>query len=336
MLPPGHHENVQVVSLPAAPIVNQAGSEASPEPGPEPECVQVSQVSTGFVQVSPATAPIVNQADTDLELVRLWLHGRPATTQEAYRHDAGRFLAFIGGPLRSARLGELQNYADSLAGLKPASQARILASAKSLLSFGHRIGYMVVNVGAALRIPSRPDDLAQRILPEEVVLQLISGEPSPRNAALLRLLYISGLRVSEAASLRWKDVQPRGQDDGQITVVGKRSKVRSVRLTAKCWATLESIRGAAGPEDPVFRSQRGGKLDRVQLYRIVRAAAKRAGLKGLNVSPHWFRHAHASHALDRGAPVHLVQATLGHASMATTGKYSHARPSDSSGRYLPA
>ncbi|MBU4356156.1 MAG: tyrosine-type recombinase/integrase, partial [Proteobacteria bacterium] len=62
-------------------------------------------------------------------------------------------------------------------------------------------------------------------------------------------------------------------------------------------------------------------------------AAIRAGIEGA-VSPHWLRHAHASHALDRGAPIHLVQATLGHASVATTGKYLHARPDDSSARYL--
>jgi len=67
--------------------------------------------------------------------------------------------------------------------------------------------------------------------------------------------------------------------------------------------------------------------------RIVRAAAHRAGIDA-NVSPHWLRHAHASHSLDRGAPIHLVQTTLGHASIATTGRYLHARPQDSSARYL--
>jgi integrase/recombinase XerD len=68
-------------------------------------------------------------------------------------------------------------------------------------------------------------------------------------------------------------------------------------------------------------------------FGIVLEAAQRAGVE-LAVSPHWLRHAHASHALDRGAPIHLVQATLGHASVATTGHYLHARPTDSSARYL--
>jgi integrase/recombinase XerD len=65
----------------------------------------------------------------------------------------------------------------------------------------------------------------------------------------------------------------------------------------------------------------------------VRAAAERAGVEA-GVSPHWFRHAHASHALDRGAPIHLGQATLGHSSIQTTGIYLHSRPKDSSSRYL--
>jgi site-specific recombinase XerD len=72
-------------------------------------------------------------------------------------------------------------------------------------------------------------------------------------------------------------------------------------------------------------------LDASQVHRIVKRAAQRAGL-GTTVSAHWLRHAHVGHALDRGA---LVQATVGHASLATTSRYAHARPSDSSSRYLP-
>ena len=82
------------------------------------------------------------------------------------------------------------------------------------------------------------------------------------------------------------------------------------------------------------RGKNGGFLRPAAVLRIVRQSALRAGIE-LPVSPHWFRHAHASHALDRGAPIHLVQATLGHASITTTGRYLHARPNDSSSRFLP-
>ena len=95
---------------------------------------------------------------------------------------------------------------------------------------------------------------------------------------------------------------------------------------------LLGLREDASDDAPVFTSRKGGSLDTRQVHRIVRAAGERVGVEG--VSPHRLRHAHASHALERGAPIHLVQATLGHASVATTGVYLHARPTESSGRYL--
>ena len=104
-------------------------------------------------------------------------------------------------------------------------------------------------------------------------------------------------------------------------------------LPPSIWQDLMALSVDRQPSVPVFRSQRGGHLDTSQAWRIVRAAARRDGLIA-PVSPHWLRHAHASHAMDRGAPLHLVAATLGHASVATTGRYLHARPSDSSARYL--
>ena len=96
---------------------------------------------------------------------------------------------------------------------------------------------------------------------------------------------------------------------------------------------MAGLRGEAPADAAVFESRQGGALDQASVHRVVKAAAQRAGLDPA-VSAHWLRHAHASHSLDRGAPIHLVQATLGHASVATTGKYLHARPSDSSSRYL--
>jgi integrase/recombinase XerD len=109
-------------------------------------------------------------------------------------------------------------------------------------------------------------------------------------------------------------------------------------MPASVWKLVTGLRTPkAGVDDPVFRSRKGksgGQLRSGAVLRIVRQAAVRAGIE-LPVSPHWFRHAHASHALDRGAPIHLVQATLGHASVATTGRYLHARPNDSSSRFLP-
>ena len=159
---------------------------------------------------------------------------------------------------------------------------------------------------------------------------MLALEEDDRNRVLLRLLYAGGLRVSELAGLNWRDVQPH-DDAGQVTVLGKGGKTRAILLSVTTWRELASLR--AGPDDPVFPSKRtGDHLDVSAIWRIVRTAAERAGVD-LGVSLHWLRH--ASHALDRGAPIHLVHQTLGHASIATTGKYLHARPTDSSARYLP-
>ena len=186
------------------------------------------------------------------------------------------------------------------------------------------------HVGAAL---VGKKHLGVAILAEEQVLKMLALEPKPRNAALLRLLYGAGLRVSELCALRWRDVSER-DDAAQVTVYGKGGKTRHVLLTRGTWGAVRAIRDDAGPDDALFRSSRGaGALDTRQVRRIVAAAARRAGVEA-NVSPHWLRHAHASHALDRGAAIHLVQATLGHSSVATTGKYLHARPSESSSKYL--
>lgn len=270
--------------------------------------------------------------DVDVQMVDLWLHGRPATTQDAYHRDVDRFRAHVAKPLAQVTLGDLQAFANSLRELAPASRNRRLAAVKSLLSFGHLLGLLPVDVGRPLKLPGVKDTLAERLLAEETVQRILALESTSRNRALLRLLYAGGLRVSELCALTWRDVQPRGEA-GQLTIYGKGSKTRVILLSAATWRELAGVRNGAGLDEPLFRSRKGGHLTRLQVLRIVRAAAQRAGVD-LGVSPHWLRHAHASHALDRGAPIHLVQATLGHASVATTGRYLHARPTDSSARYL--
>jgi integrase/recombinase XerD len=290
------------------------------------------------VEVRTSLQPVgQGRAVPDDQLVEVWLHGRSEHTARAYRSDVDRFRSRAGKPLVSITLGDLQDFADSLSGLAPASRYRTLSAIKSLLTFGHRVGYLPFDVGRALRLPAVRNRLAERILPEGDVHRILSLETNPRNRTIRSLLYASGVRVSELCGLCWRDLQPNG-DGGQITVFGKGGVTRAVQLPPSVWALVTSLRGAqAGPGDPVFRSRKGkngGVLRPLAVLRIVRRSARRAGIE-LPVSPHWFRHAHASHALDRGAPIHLVQATLGHASITTTGRYLHARPNDSSSRFLP-
>lgn len=275
---------------------------------------------------------VPQQAASDNQLVAMWLDGRSASTARAYGADAAAFMVYVGKPLRSVTVGDVQGFGKSLNEMASASRARKLSSVKSLLTFAHRLGYVVFNVGALVPLPPVKATLAERIMGEADVQRMLALETDARNAAMLRLVYCAGLRISEVCGLSWRDLVAR-DDAGQATIYGKGGKTRVVLLPSTVWRALVALRGDAGQDAPVFVSQRRGHLDASAVHRVVKAAAARAGLSA-DVSAHWLRHAHASHALDRGAPIHLVQATLGHSSVATTGRYLHARPSDSSARYL--
>ena len=298
-------------------------------------CIRLILQTMSWSRLPNDARLVPQQAESDQQLIELWLHGRSRHTQRAYRTDAERFLRAVEKPLHRITLAELQQYATQLAesGLRQSSVYRSMSAIKSLFAFGHRLGYLPFDVARPLRLPAFRDSLSERILEDTDVLRIIALEGMPRNKAMLLTLYAGGFRVSEVCDLKWNDLQNRDKA-GQITVFGKGGKTRSVLMPQSVWNALQLLRNDAGDNHPVFRSRKGGHLDESQVWRIVRKASKRAGIEK-KVSCHWLRHAHASHALDRGAPIHLVQATLGHSSISTTGRYLHARPSDSSSSYLP-
>ena len=292
-------------------------------------------MSTEIVPFAADPQLVRRQADTHAQLIALWLHGRSGHTQRAYRADIQRFLGHVQKPLHLIGLADLQGFADALdtQELEPASRHRILSAVKSLFAFGHRLGYLPFDTARPLRLPALRDKLSERILTEAEVQRMLALECQPRNHALLMLLYASAVRVSECCRLRWRDLQER-TEGGQVTVFGKGGKTNVVLLPVSVWSAVMAIRDGVSDDAPVFRSRKRGHLDPSQVLRIVRKAARRAGIVKA-VSPHFLRHSHASHALDRGAAISLVQVTLNHSSVATTGRYLHARPSDSSSRYLP-
>lgn len=291
-------------------------------------------MTTAITVRQPAMQPATMQAQahTDTQLITLWLHGKSAHSKRAYLSDTDRFLTYVSKPLQSVTLADLQQFTDSLADLSDNTRKRIISSVKSLFTFGQKLGYLQFNVAAAIKSPKPKNTLAERILTESEVLIMIALTTKERDKVLLRLLYASAGRVSEICALTWHDCQPSG-DSGQVTLFGKGSETRAVKLSKETWKALQGLRNGAAPDDPVFASQKGGALDSSQVWRLVRQAAQRAGIVG-NVSPHWFRHSHASHALERGASVVLVRDTLGHSSLAVTSRYTHAKPDQSSALHL--
>lgn len=290
---------------------------------------------TAIVVRSESPTALSTPATTDDRIIDLWVHGRSRHTQRAYRADAGRFMASSGKRLAETTLADLQAFADTLAtsGCSPATKNRVLSSIKSLFSFAHRLGYLAFDVAEPLRVASLRNTLAERILDESDLHRMIALERQPRNHVLLLLVYASGIRVSEVCGLRWRDCQARN-GGGQITVLGKGDKTRTILLPTRVFGKLMALRNGAGEESPCFLSRRRRAISPSQVLRIVKNAARRAELN-VNVVVHTLRHCHASHALEHGAPIHLVQQTLGHCSVATTGRYLHARPTESSSTFLP-
>lgn len=280
-----------------------------------------------------STAASSSQAANDEECIVLWLHGTSPNTRAAYVHDVRCFLTFARKSLRDVMVRDVQQFMDSLK-TAAATKDRVLSAIKSFSAFAHRIDYISVDMAKVVRRPKLRRRLAERFLSEEEVDRIIEQESNPRDRLILVTLYVTGLRVSELCGLVWGDVLRRGANGAQIIVSGKGSKMRTVNIPESLWVDLQSLRNDRPYEAAVFASRNGkGHLSRCQVLRIVRRAACRAKVRG-NVSPHWFRHSHATHAINRGAPLHLVKDTLGHSSLAVTGMYLHTQPDESSALYL--
>lgn len=332
----------------------------------------INQASHGAIDHLPYNAPDDDRSsiESDQMLVQRWLAEKSASTQDDYARDLEQFVEFVDLPLRYVTLGHLQEYREHLIdqGYAKSTQARKLSSVKSIFTFGTKLRYFAHNVGAAVSTPNVENNRAERILSEADLWAILRDEKDLRNHVLLRLFYASGGRVSDMDDLRWRDLKdrpdlegPDGRPGGQVTFYGKGDKTRAVTLYSKVWSLIvrlherEAEAGHGDPDDPVFRSRNGGCLSKTQIWRVVKQAATRAGVKlkkktrdddvverdedgepimVSEVSPHWFRHAHASHALQKGADLELVRETLGHESIETTKTYLHAQPGKSSSYYV--
>ncbi len=273
--------------------------------------------------------------------IAAWLHGRASNTHDAYSRDVRAFLAFASDryrsekPVEDLRLEDVQAWDRWMEeqGLTASTRRRKMAAARSFFRFLGEQGRVAKNPAAGVRPPRSRETLTERILTEDDVRRIIIHEPDERKRLLLKLLYAGALRASELVGLRKADVvyrspvQDRGRGRVQLTVFGKGSKTRQVLIEGSAAGELLQLRDTLTDAD-----ERIFALSRHGLYRVVKAAAARAGLPA--ASTHWMRHAHATHALWAGADIKLVQTTLGHASISTTAQYLHVRPETSSSSYL--
>jgi len=262
-----------------------------------------------------------------------WTANHGATTRAQYLKILDQFLQFIDykSVFQLSTL-DIEDYQRSLVGLAPRTIAMRVAAVCSLVSYIAQRNLALMNVGAAVKRVKVPNDLAQRILSEQDVLRVIDSETKPWKQALLRLFYGTGIRPGELVRIQRRHISelPEG-DSGRIIIHGKGGKTRTVNCFKSAWTAVAGIL-PADPEAFLFPNKHGGPMHPVYASFIVSEAGRKAGFQ--RISGIWLRHCHATHSLEGGAPIHLVAESLGHSSIAVTGKYLHANPKDSSGRYL--
>lgn len=254
--------------------------------------------------------------------------GAAANTLSAYRRDLAGAAELIG-PLAQATREQVARLGEAWSDLAASSLARKASALRQFYGFLVDEGLRIDDPSNALPRPRLRRPLP-RILGHDEVAALFrtaeddaaAGTPEARRMlALLELLYGSGLRATELVSLPLAAV-PR--DAPFLTVVGKGGVQRMVPVSARAVRALADwlvARGGGGRY--VFPSPRGGHLSRVRLFQLLRELALRAGLDPEKVSPHVLRHAFASHLLEGGADLRVLQTLLGHADIATTQIYTH-------------
>ena len=273
--------------------------------------------------------------------------GVAANTISSYRRDLRRYaehLALRGiEDLRAVSENDVSAFLVALRrgdlgagtpGLSAVSAARALIAVRGLHRFAAAEGIIALDVARAVNPPT-PSRRLPKSLPLDDVLALLEGAggDSPadgpltlRNRALLEVLYSTGARISEAVGLDLDDIDTEARS---VLLRGKGGKQRLVPVGRPAIAALDAYlvrgrpelvrRGRGGPA--IFLNARGGRLSRQSAWQVLQDAAERAGIAAA-VSPHTLRHSFATHLLDGGADVRVVQEMLGHASVTTTQIYT--------------
>ncbi|MDX6287300.1 MAG: integrase/recombinase XerD [Frankiales bacterium] len=268
--------------------------------------------------------------------------GSATNTLASYRRDLGRYVRYLAGhghrDLTGVGEAEVAGYLAVLRegdGNRPplaaSSAARALVAVRGLHRFASREGWTTTDPALEVK-PPRPQRRLPKAIPVDDVSRLLEAagfDQTPlalRDRALLEVLYASGARISEAVGLAGDDVD---LVTGLVRLRGKGGRERMVPLgrpardavSAYLVRARPALAGAGRGTPALFLNARGGPLSRQSAWTVIRAAAEKAGLARA-ISPHTLRHSFATHLLDGGADIRVVQELLGHASVATTQVYT--------------
>ena len=268
----------------------------------------------------------------------LWLNdGLARNTLESYRRDVSQFAAWLddahGKALLEAAPGDIHRHLAwqvEKKRVKPRTTGRLVSSLKRFYQFALREGLRADDPAAELESPKLPRSLPKSLSEAEVEALLAAPDVATgqglRDRAMLETLYASGLRVSELVTLKTMQVN---LDMGVVRVLGKGAKERLSPLGEEAAAWIERYRTEARPEllagrksDALFVTARGAAMTRQAFWALVKRHALAAGI-GRAISPHTLRHAFATHLINHGADLRVVQLLLGHADISTTQIYTH-------------
>jgi integrase/recombinase XerD len=267
----------------------------------------------------------------------LWLErGLSRNTLSAYQSDLGKLVGWLGDNrgygLLQAQRADLLNYLASLSvqGRKPRSSARLLSCLRQFYQYALREAWLFADPSARIDAPKIGRPLPKSLTEAEVEALLAAPDledaEGMRDRSMLELLYATGLRVSELVGLRPEEVS---LNQGVIRVVGKGGKERLVPMGDEAQAWLERFNQGARREllgarvcPHLFPTRRGQGMTRQAFWYRIKKHAATAGITA-TISPHTLRHAFATHLLNHGADLRVVQLLLGHSDLSTTQIYTH-------------
>ena len=295
-----------------------------------------------------ASAPVDSDALASEYLIYLRVEkGSARATMEAYRRDLGHYLACLHErdveQASSADRADVAAFEELLLdkGYAPTSVRRAISVVKGMYRFAAREGILNRDPADTLPVPKTPSRLPDAISREQAALLLDQPfEVSARGLrarAVVETLYGCGLRVSELTGL---DVGDIALDEGYLRVRGKGGKDRIAPIAGTASAALSDylengrplLSCGGSPSAAVFLNARGGRLSRQSVHAIVDRAGRAVGLTGLH--PHTLRHSCATHLLEGGADLRVIQEILGHADISTTQVYTHVSRSHLQEAYL--
>ncbi len=277
-----------------------------------------------------------NQTILDEFIDRIWLEeGLARNTLDSYRQDLSHFSIWLekdaAKDLLEAEQFDIQRYlAFKFPISKPRSVSRLIASLRRLYRFALRENRITVDPTLQIESPKLPRSLPKSLSEDDVVALLnapnLNDSIGLRDRAMLEILYASGLRVSELVDLKVTEVS---LSEGVVRVTGKGSKTRLVPMGEVAVDWISRYLNEARPailekrlSDSLFVTQRGSSMTRQAFWYLIKRYALVAGIHK-PMSPHAFRHAFATHLLNHGADLRVVQMLLGHSDISTTQIYTH-------------